>query len=87
MTLGELELELERILLEKSDVQETLVKLETVCSSLEHDKKRLKDEIKKVIPSVHHHLMLLRNFFSPPFSCLFSSSSTWKLRQMCGNVF
>lgn len=86
MTIGELELELERILLEKSDVQETLVKLETVCSSLEHDKKRLKDEIKKVIPSVHHHLVLLCNFSS--FSCPFStSSSTWKLRQICGNVF
>ena len=65
MTLGELELELERILLEKSDVQETLVKLETVCSSLEHDKKRLKDEIKKVIPFVRHHLMILCNFFFP----------------------
>lgn len=78
-------MELERVLLEKSDVQETLVKLETVCSSLEHDKKRLKDEIKKVIPSVHHHLMLLCNFSS--FCCLFSSSSSsWNLRQMCGNV-
>ena len=63
MTIGELELELERILLEKSDVQETLVKLETVCSSLEHDKKRLKDEIKKVRPYVCHHLILLFNFF------------------------
>ena len=86
MILGELELELECILLEKADGQETLVKLEMLCSSLEHDKKRLKDEIKKVIPSVHHHLMFLCNFFSP-FSSLFSSSSIWKLRQMCGNVF
>jgi predicted nuclease with TOPRIM domain len=51
VTTGELELELERVLLEKSDVQETLAKLETVGSSLEHDKKRLKDEIKKVRPS------------------------------------
>lgn len=48
VTIGDLELELERILLEKSDVQETLVKLETVCSSLEQDKKRLQDEVKKV---------------------------------------
>jgi len=86
MTIGELELELERVLLEKSDMQEALVKLETVCSSLEHDKKRLKDEIKKVIPLVHYHLMLLCNFFFS-FCCLFSSSSTWKLRQMYGNVF
>jgi hypothetical protein len=48
VTIGDLELELERILLEKSDVQETLAKLEAVCSSLEQDKKRLQDEVKKV---------------------------------------
>jgi len=57
--IGDLELELERILLEKSDVQETLAKLETVCSSLEQDKKKLQDEVKKVSFSLF--------FF--PFSC------------------
>jgi uncharacterized protein YaaN involved in tellurite resistance len=63
VTIGELELELERILLEKSDVQEMLAKLETVCSSLEHDKKRLKDDIKMVRPLLHHNLQLLLNLF------------------------
>jgi septation ring formation regulator EzrA len=48
VTTGDLELELERILLEKSDVQEALSKLETVCSSVDQDKRRLQDEIKKV---------------------------------------
>jgi hypothetical protein len=48
VTTGDLELDLERILLEKSDVQETLSKLEMVCSGLDQDKKRLQDEVKKV---------------------------------------
>jgi hypothetical protein len=52
VTTGDVELELERILLEKSDVQETLTKLETVCSRLEQDKKRLQDEVKKVKTSL-----------------------------------
>lgn len=46
--LGDLELELERVLLEKSDVQEVLMKLETVCNNHEQEKQRLQDELKKV---------------------------------------
>lgn len=45
---GDLELELERVLLEKSDVQEVLMKLETVCSNHEQEKQRLQEELKKV---------------------------------------
>lgn len=47
--LGDLELELERILLEKSDVQEILIKLEAMCSNHEQDKQKLQEELKKVI--------------------------------------
>ena len=43
-----MELELEQILLEKSDVQEMLAKMESVCINHEEDKARLQDEIKKV---------------------------------------
>lgn len=39
---------MERVLLEKSDVQEVLMKLETVCSNHEHEKHRLQEELKKV---------------------------------------
>lgn len=46
---GDLELELERILLEKSDVQEILIKLEAMCSNHEQDKQKLQEELKKVI--------------------------------------
>jgi len=46
--LGNLELELERILLEKSDVQEILIKMEAMCSNYEQDKQRLQEELKKV---------------------------------------
>lgn len=45
---GDLELELERVLLEKSDMQEVLMKLETVCSNHEQEKQRLEEELKKV---------------------------------------
>lgn len=45
---GDLELELERILLEKSDVQEILIKLEAMCSNHEHDKHKLQEELKRV---------------------------------------
>lgn len=50
--LGDLELELERILLEKSDVQEILIKMETMCSNYEQDKQRLQEELKKVMSSI-----------------------------------
>lgn len=49
--LGDLELELERILLEKSDVQEILMKVEAMCSNYEQDKQRLQDDLKKVTRS------------------------------------
>ncbi|XP_012287068.1 rootletin isoform X2 [Orussus abietinus] len=45
---GDSDLELERILLEKSDIQEVLVKVEAVCANHEHDKQRLQEELKKV---------------------------------------
>lgn len=44
-----MELELERVLLEKSDLQEVLMKLETVCSNHEQEKQQLQEELKKVI--------------------------------------
>lgn len=56
-------MELERILLEKSDVQEILIKLETMCSNHEQDKHRLQDELKKVIfciiNTITEHLILI----------------------------
>jgi len=45
-------LELERILLEKSDVQEILIKMEAMCSNHEQDKHRLQEELKKVMPKI-----------------------------------
>lgn len=50
--LGDLELELERILLEKSDVQEILMKMEAMCSNHEQDKQRLQEELKKVMSNI-----------------------------------
>lgn len=40
---------MERVLLEKSDLQEVLMKLETVCSNHEQEKQQLQEELKKVI--------------------------------------
>lgn len=48
MIIGDVELELEQILLEKSDIQEMLSKMESICINHEEDKARLHDEIKKV---------------------------------------
>lgn len=48
LILGDLELELERVLLEKSDVQDMLMKMEAICSNHEQDKQRLQEELKKV---------------------------------------
>ncbi|XP_043473527.1 rootletin isoform X3 [Leptopilina heterotoma] len=45
---GDVELELEQILLEKSDIQEMLSKMESICVNHEEDKARLQDEIKKL---------------------------------------
>jgi len=45
-------LELERILLEKSDVQEILIKMEAMCSNHEQDKQRLQEELKKVMSNI-----------------------------------
>lgn len=50
--LGDLELELERVLLEKSDVQEILMKMEAMCSNHEEDKQRLQEELKKVTSNI-----------------------------------
>lgn len=41
-------MELERILLEKSDVQDVLIKMEAICANHEQDKQRLQEELKKV---------------------------------------
>lgn len=35
-------------MLEKSDVQEILMKVETMCSNYEQDKQRLQEDLKKV---------------------------------------
>lgn len=50
--LGDLELELERVLLEKSDVQEILMKMEAMYSNHEEDKQRLQEELKKVTSNI-----------------------------------
>ena len=57
--LGDLELELERILLEKSDVQEILIKMEGMCSNHEQDKQRLQEELKKVTSNIVNNLYLI----------------------------
>lgn len=64
--LGDLELELERILLEKSDVQEILMKVEAMCSNYEQDKQRLQEDLKKVTRSCiikrdNEHPILITN--------------------------
>ncbi|KAF6213862.1 hypothetical protein GE061_011587 [Apolygus lucorum] len=45
---GDIELELEQVLLEKSDMHEALAKAESMGSSLEGEKKKLQDEIKRL---------------------------------------
>ena len=45
---GDLELDLERVLLEKSDLEELLSKIQTVCLNHEQDLARFQDELKKV---------------------------------------
>lgn len=45
---GEVELELERVLLERSDVHESLSKTENLVASLEQDKKRMLDDARRV---------------------------------------
>lgn len=45
-------MELERILLEKSDVQEVLMKMEAMCSNHEQDKQRLQEELKRVTSNI-----------------------------------
>lgn len=47
-------MELERILLEKSDVQEILMKVEAMCSNYEQDKQRLQEDLKKVTRSLYY---------------------------------
>lgn len=42
-------MELDRILGERADVHDTLMKKENVATNLESDKKRLQDDLKKVI--------------------------------------
>lgn len=45
-------MEFERILLEKSDVQEILLKMEAMCSNHEQDKQRLQEELRKVTSNI-----------------------------------
>lgn len=45
---GSLELDFERVILEKSDLQEILAKVETVCLTHEKDKDKLIEDLKKV---------------------------------------
>lgn len=58
--LGDLELELERILLEKSDVQEILMKVEAMCSNYEQDKQRLQEDLKKVTSCIINAITNIR---------------------------
>ena len=48
LSSGELEIELEKVLMERSDFQETLLKTENLALSLEADKRHLQDDLKKV---------------------------------------
>lgn len=43
-----MELELERVLLERSDVHEALSKAESLAAAFDHDKKRLLDDCRRV---------------------------------------
>lgn len=52
-------MELERILLEKSDVQEILMKMEARCSNYEQDKQRLQEELKKVTSNIISNVHLI----------------------------
>lgn len=45
---GEVELELERVLLERSDVHDSMAKAESATAALENDKKRLMDDVRRV---------------------------------------
>lgn len=49
--LADVEHQLEKVIGERSNVSDSLTKKENVAANLEHDKKRLQDEIKRVI---HH---------------------------------
>jgi len=51
--LDDLELELERILLEKSDVQNILLNMERMCSNYEEEKEKLQEELKKVLSIIY----------------------------------
>lgn len=57
-----MELELERVLLEKSDLQEVLMKLETVCSNNEQEKQQLQEELKKVIFYEILSMFIIKNY-------------------------
>lgn len=41
-------MELERILLEKTEMQEIVLNMERICSNYEQDKERLQEELKRV---------------------------------------
>ena len=46
--LGDLEIELERTLMERSDLQDLVEKLEAAVRNLESDKKKLHEDVKYV---------------------------------------
>lgn len=50
-----MELELERVLLERSDVHEALSKAESLAAAFDHDKKRLLDECRRVSIVINRH--------------------------------
>lgn len=53
---------MERVLLEKSDLQEVLMKLETVCSNNEQEKQQLQEELKKVIFYKILSMFIIKNY-------------------------
>lgn len=59
-SIDDLELELKRILLEKSDMQDILMKIEAACFSHEQDKQKLQEELKKVTSSLYEIIKGLR---------------------------
>lgn len=56
--VGDLEIQLDRILSERTDAHESLLKKENLTANLEFDKKKLQDDLKKVTLSLFYFAYL-----------------------------
>lgn len=65
--VGEVELELERVLLERSDVHESLAKAESLAASFEQDKRKLMEDLKKV----NNPYMFMINTFCTTYNTVY----------------